>query len=544
MKLKTNLIAGAALAVCSISSFAASGLNSAACSAAIVDGTTAAALVNNCAPAATLFVGGASTMSGNIAAILNSTIFDTTKMTPIAVSEPSPAVTPAGLNGNVKYFIGKSKVAFGNVAAGSLIFAIYNYNNGSAQGASQLLGKLPKLSANTGPNAIPEADVLFVGPAKDANTPGGTTPNTCTGASATAVTCSSHTTQQLALALMDVRAEELYAVYPAAAGGKLSSLTEVPLFVESFAVGVSDPLYKALQEKNFGVGSACIGDFADASCQPSISRADYSSLIMTGGAIKSLGDLVGAANQTVANDGLTDHVLHLARRDDLSGTQAASNIYFANGQCGGNDREASTVDGLPYAYFNAKSIDAGVLKAGGLLGGLAIRTHGDAESASLTGLDIQINPASGQVKTALSSTTTYAIGVVGAGGGGAIASGHGRQIKVDGASPNFDGTNFANATATRNQLASGAYNFGTVMHAAYVAGNLSKDKSGATGAMVQAMISAFQNSNNSNVSGVAYLDGATTGVPAQQSQVVRSDSNGKPNNCSPFHRISAMDTAL
>ncbi|MBV8503822.1 MAG: hypothetical protein JO006_19135 [Paucibacter sp.] len=535
MKLKTSLIAGAALAVCSISSYAAGGLNTAACTAAIVDGTTAAALVNNCEPAATLFVGGASTMSGSIATILNTAIFDTTKMTPIVVSEPSPAVTPAGLNGNVKYYVGIAQAGLPTVG-GKLVFAIYNYNNGSAQGASQLLSAVPKLSANTGPMAIPEADVLFVGPAKDANTPGGTTPNTCTGTSATAVTCSSHTTQQLALALMDVRAEELYAIYPAAAKGKLSSLTEVPLFLESFAVGVSDPLYKALQEKNFGAGSACIGDFATPACQPSISRTDYSSLVMSGGSIKQLGDLVGASNQTVASDGLSDHVLHVARRDDLSGTQAASNIYFVGGQCEGNDRNSATLLGQPNAYFNAKSIDAAVMKAGGLLGGLAIRTHGDAESASLMGLDIQANPAGGQVKTALSSTTSYAIGVLGTGGGGAIASGHGRLIKVDGMSPNFDGTNFANAAATRNQLASGAYNFGTVMHAAYVPANLAKDKTGQSG-MVQAIISAFQNSNNSNVSGVAYLDGTTTGVVAQQSKVTRTDSNGKANNCSPMHRL-------
>jgi len=581
MKLKTSLIAGAALAVCSISSFAATsaGPNLSLCTAAalatpVTSAAAAEAIVQNCAPAATLFIGGASTMSGNLPLVLPTAVFDTTKMTPIVITDKgsltgSPSV--ANASGNVNGYLGVAQSTVKGVG-GQLVFVVYNFNNGSAGGVSQLLGKLPKLSAMSGvtqnankswnfgtasATAIPEADVVFVGPtatgAAAQTTPGtkaanafcGTTGSgfataatTFAGIATYNVSCTSHNVLQADLALSDARAEELYAVYPAAAGGKLSTLVEQPLFVESFGVVVSAPLYAALQEKTFGVGNACISNYTSAACQPSISRADYTSLIMSGGSIKQLSDLVGATNQTAAAAISSGAVLHVARRDDLSGTQAASNIYFANGQCGGNDRESSavTIDGnnIANAYFGAKSIDVAVAKAGGLLGGLAIRSNGDAEAASIPGLDIQINPTSGQVKSAVGSASNYVIGVLGVGGGG-VVSGNGYFVKIDGMSPNADSQgNFLNSTATRNQLASGAYNFATVMHAIYTT---AEEKNATQFGLVQAVINGFQNSNLTNLSGIAYLDGSTSGVAARQSHVTRVDSNNKPNNCAPLHRL-------
>ena len=493
MNLKLRLISAAAIAMCSMASHAAGNLVTAACTAPIADAAAAEALVANCAPVATLFVGGASTQQGNLLTVLNATLFDTAAMTPILIQD-NASPTKAG----VKAYLGKTKSVTNGYPAGSLIYVVYNANNGSAGGVSQLLAKTPKLADQTDPKkAVAEADVAFVGPAKDATTPGGTMKNTFCGTAATGVTstttlvaCNSHTTQTADMALSDVRAEELYALYPAATG-KISTLTQVPLFLQSFGVAVSQPLYIALQKKN-GLADTCSTTGIDtAACQPSLSRADYASLVAEGGKIATLADLT-------ADPSLTG-LLKLARRDDFSGTQAASNMFFVNGQCGGND-EAGV----------AKSIDANVAKAGGLLGGLAIRT------------DVTIG-----------SSTDYAIGVLGTGSGGKTNI-YGRFVKIDGVSPNFDGTYYMSATATRAQIANGAYPFAYVMQGMY----LTAMKDAAKKATVLAVFDGFKSSALTDLAGIAYLDSAASNaVAAKQAKYSRVDSNGKTNNCSPITKL-------
>jgi hypothetical protein len=514
MNLKLRLISAAAIAMCSMASHAAGNLVTAACTAPIANAAAAEALVANCAPVATLFVGGASTQQGNLLTVLNATLFDTAAMTPILIQDnASPTKT------GVKAYLGKTKSVTNGYPAGSLIYVVYNANNGSAGGVSQLLAKTPKLADQTDPKkAVAEADVAFVGPAKSATEPGGTMKNTFCGTAATGVTstttlvaCNSHTTQTADMALSDVRAEELYALYPAATG-KVSTLTQVPLFLQSFGVAVSQPLYIALQKKN-GLADTCNTTAIDTSaCQPSISRADYASLVAVGGKIATLADLT-------ADPSLTG-LLKLARRDDFSGTQAASNMFFVNGQCGGND-EAGV----------AKSIDANVAKAGGLLGGLAIRTDVTDDVANV--LDVQANVTGATAKTAIGSSTDYAIGVLGTGSGGKINS-YGRFVKIDGMSPNFDGTNYMSATATRAQIANGAYPFAFVMHGMYPTANNDAAKK----ATVLAVLDGFKSSALTNLSGIAYLDSAASNaVAGQQAKYSRKDSNGNTNNCSPITKL-------
>lgn len=233
MKLKFNLIAGACLAICSASSFAAAA-DTTVCATPVsaADAAAAEKLVNNCKPAATVFVGGASTQSGNLLTVANAQLFDPT-FTPIQIQDNATAS-----KANVKAYLGKAKAGLGTLG-GKLIYVVYNYNNGSAGGVSQLLGKTPKLADNLPANTakyIPEADVPFIGPAKDQFTPDTKTANAFCGTAATGVTstatlvaCNSHTTQTADLALSDVRAQELYAIYPAAAKGKVSTLTQIPL---------------------------------------------------------------------------------------------------------------------------------------------------------------------------------------------------------------------------------------------------------------------------------------------------------------------------
>lgn len=536
MKLKFKLIAGAALAACGASSFAAA-LVPAACTAAVTDVATAEALVANCAPAATLFIGGASTMSGTVQAIANAQIFDTTTFKPVVITNAGAqarnAANVQALNGNIKAYFGKAKSTLDASIAGKLIYVVYNYNNGSAGGVSQLLGATPKLADQFDAlKGIPEADVPFVGPAKDQTTPDTKTQNAFCGTTATTVpstftagvatvACKSHTMMTADMAVSDVRAQELYALYAAAAKGAPSALTQVPLFLQSFGVAVSDKLYTALQKQTFGASNACVGDFTSAACQPSITSASYASLVAKGGKVATLADLVGSANLPAADVAAP---LVLARRDDLSGTQAASNMFFVNGQCGGNGNAAV-----------AKSVDQKVAKAGGLLGGLAIRSDVTDDVAGV--LDVMANVTGGAAKDAIASTG-YAIGVAGTGNGAAFSNSvtsslKGRFVKIDGVSPNFDGTNFAANKASRTVIANGSYPFAYTFYGMYVTKTMADAKNAAKKGMVLAMLEGFKNSNNSDLEGIAYLDGTATGVASKQAAVNRADGN----NCSPIVKL-------
>lgn len=512
MNFNTRLIAGACIALCASASQAQK-VDTTKCTSVPNTADLAEAMVANCAPVATVFIGGASTQSSNLLTVLNATVFDTNLMAPIEIVDN---VTPT--KAGVKAYLGKTKAITGGYPAGSLLYVVYNSNNGSAGGVSQLLAKTPKLTEQTIPaKAIPEADVPFIGPASSATTPGGTMKNAYCGQAATGIAststkvyCNSHTTQTADMALSDVRAQELYAMY-AAATGKISTLTQVPLFLQSFGVAVSQPLYIALQKKN-GMSESCwtAAGIDTAACQPSISRADYASLVSKNGKIATIADLTGDSTLT--------GTLKLARRDDLSGTQAVSNMFFVNGQCGGN-AEVSV----------AKSIDSLVAKAGGLLGGLAIRT--DVTDDVADKLDVQANATSTLVKTALGSSTDYAIGVLGT-GDGATQSTYGRFVKIDGVSPNFDGTNYKTATATRAQIANGVYPFAYVMQGMYVTATM--DKNPTKKATVLAILNGFKSSALTDLKGIAYLDSdASDAQAAKQSKYSRAGGD----NCSPIVKL-------
>jgi len=517
MNLKLKLIAGAAVAACSSGAFAAV----AACPAPIVTPATAAAaetIVNNCIPAATLFIGGASTMSSNVLTIANAQIFDTAAFTPIEV-RPSAAVTtavPSLTTANFKAFLGVAKAGIGTVG-GKLVYVVYNYNNGSAGGVSQLLGKTPKLADQAvAAKAIPEATVIFVGPAKSQNVPDtktanvfcGTTPSGITS-TATLVGCNSYNTMTADMALSDVRAQELYAVYAAAAKGKPSTLTQIPLAFQSFGVAVSPTLYAALQT------AQGLTNDATAANQPSITRASYASLVSKGGKIDSLSSFL-SANATVSGYTPPTGELVLARRDDLSGTQAVSNMFFVNGQCGGNGNAAV-----------AKSLDEKVGKAGGLLGGLAIRQNTDDDVAGV--LDVQSNSTTNDVRTALNVAGAYAIGALGTSSGGAQGTA-GHFVKIDGISPNANGGAFRTAAATRAQIVNGNYQFAYTLYGMYVTKTMADAKNVNKKAMVDAMMAGFANSNLTDLAGMAYLDGA---VSAKQTSFTRQGGN----NCSPITKL-------
>jgi len=539
MNLNLRLISAAAIAVCSMASHAATAPNPNAvdttkCAVKPATGAEAEALVANCAPVATLFIGGASTQKDNLLTVLKATLFDATALEPIEIVDEG-SLTKA----SVKSFLGKTKAVTNGYPAGSLVLVTYNFNNGSAGGVSQLLAKTPALKDAADPlKGLPEANAVFVGPAKDVNTPGGTIKNLFCGTGVTGVAtvstttkvgCKSNSMQTADMALSDVRAEELYATYPVAAvtAKNIPTLTQVPLFLQSFGVAVSQKLYLALQTKQGLTGCDAADKIDTAACQPSISRADYASLVSKGGKIKTLADLTGDATLTAP--------LILARRDDYSGTQAASNMFFVNGQCGGNYEQGGSD-----AKAAAASIDAAVLKVGGLMGGLAIRTDKDAEDVPAT-LDVQANATSTLVKNALSSADDYVIGVLGTGSGSAVTgtgTAKGRFVKIDGVTPNFASATATapSSTATRAQIANGVYPFAYVMQGMYVTATI--DKVATKKATVLAVLNGFKSSALTNLSGIAYLDSAASDqVAGQQSKYSRTYTDGKVNNCSPITKL-------
>lgn len=331
-----HLIAAAAAVACG-GAFAAT--TPVACSETNLNG-----LVNTCAPEVAFLVGGASAQQAALEAVLASgTIFDNTRIR----GKLTMAGNPVALaNGNNIAYVGYG--ATGTTFAGKRVAVIYNKINGSAGGVATLLtGKGTTLNGvaqneHTLWTKLPTVKELAKG---IAGTCAVTTEST--SGSLGAAVCSQVTTaakietttgavKALQMALSDVRPSELSpgiikkwdsAKFPAEVTG-----------MQGFGVIANAPLYAALIKQNVADGilpASCddaaqaIGGTTDtitAACQPSIKHADYVSLI-TGkyaDANAWFGSTIGAGK-----------ALKLFRRVDSSGTQAASNIYFA-GQAGYN----------------------------------------------------------------------------------------------------------------------------------------------------------------------------------------------------------------
>lgn len=449
--MNNKFIAAACLALCSSASFAATVLP--------CDTTSPVNLVNTCATDAkatdfaSLFIAGSSALGGALGVVVAADLFDTTTQPVITLN-----YTGTDNAGQVSGWYGMSKAALtGGVS--KRLFVVYNKNNGSAAGVSQMLAKFDGKTT-----IIPESKVLTVGPVAGVA-------GTCTvAASSTAakpvLDCASSALRLADMAISDVAPAELYKLYTAATG-KLTTLISTPLAIQGFGVAVSANLYSALQAAQGGVA------------QPSISRASYASLVT--GKVKSASALIPGDSTA----------LTLARRDDLSGTQASSNIYFANNSCGIN--------------HDAK----GKLIKGVLGGALPVISSAD----SVAGLNVLALAVGGDVVTELNKPG-YGIGVISL-TSAPKASDSWKFIKLDGISPNTD-------AKQRASVASGDYGFAmTAFAVTYVKPKVSKLE------LTKAVTLGLQDSNLHDLTGIAYLDKQ---VAAKQSLVARVDSN----NCSPF----------
>jgi len=493
--MKLKLIAAAALAMTSSVSFAATSL---AC-----DTTTAEKMVNTCAPEASLFVAGSSALGGNINAILPD-LFDTTKTLVKIVDKSTTGVANGNAAATTAWY-GTSKAgATGGTA--KRVFVIYNNNNGSAAGVSLVMGKLGK----TGNPA--ESNIVTVGPTKNvANTcladatPTATTTVNGNAISHSVVNCTQTADSLADLAFTDVRVQELYSLYTMAAKAKVADYIQVPLGIQGFGLAVNWPMYQALQTAQSGknLPASCVAGDITAACVPNIRRIDYATLVT---------DVMPAASKSAKLFGLADELITLARRDDLSGTQATSNMFFANNACGN----------IP-------------LKSTNLGGKLDVVGTVDAAKFKST-----MSATSSGVKTALGASTGFVIGMLGlewrtgsSWANGPVKASTYNFVKVDNYSPLFNADGQI-AYKARTAFANGDYPIAVTSYAVYP--KLLDTKPSDKTTLAKFVFNAMKDSTKGDQAGLAYIDGvadADGSSTPKQSKV--KQPNG--NNCSPLIRM-------
>ena len=541
MNMKLKVIAAACMAMCASSAFALTPAQIAAaallpaniCAAALP--AQADVIVNNCAPQVKMFIGGSSALGGALSAVVAADLFDTTTQPIITVKDTSTSPQAA----NTSAWFGMSKASL--TGTSKWLYVVYNKNNGSAAGVSLLLSKV---------GTVPEGTVVSVGPLTAKA--GGS--NTCAllAGSTTTVNCATTDVATAAdLAISDVHPAELYKLY-ATATAKLTTLTSTPLAMQGMGLGVSWDLYKALQVRNVAEGlipATCVAGDLTAACQPTVRSADYTSLITKQGSIKTAAAFLG--------DAADKNPLTLARRDDLSGTQASSNIFFADNSCGGmgyglggtnyGTTGVATVNGFNYSPATSK-LDKTLtaIMGGGLdvIGSAAAAATPAAvgvlrnDTTTYPGLTVMSAVAGGDVTNQLNVVATapavnYSIGAISLTSAFANTVNTWKFVKIDGVSPvyNPDGTA---SYKQRTQFANGNYPFAVQSYAVSpvkpVAGSVGDATKGYP-KVVAAVIAGLKDSSLHDLTGIAYQDGVAdaAGVP-KQALVHRTAGN----NCSPL----------
>jgi len=496
-----KLITAAALAVTATSSFAVQQCGTQS------NGwffSTAEKFVNTCAPEVTFFVAGSSALGGNINAILPD-LFDSTKPL-VKVVDNSATGSVNGNKAATTAYYGTSKPAVTG-GTGKRVFVVYNNNNGSAAGVSLVMGKLGK----TG-NPV-EANIVTVGPIKSIDNtcvedPAASKTLTVNGTTITftgVVNCTQTVDRLADLAFTDVRVQELYALYPMAAKAKLADAVQVPLGMLGFGLAVNWPMYQALQTVQSGknLPASCVAGDLTAACVPNIRRVDYATLVT---------NVMPDSNKSAKLFGLDDSLITLARRDDLSGTQATSNMFFANNACGN----------IPVKSTN--------------LGG-KLDIVGTVDTAKFKSV---MHNTSSNVRAALSTSTGYAIGIANlewrTGSSwptGPVKANTYNFVKVDNYSPLFNADGSI-AYKARTAFANGDYPLAVTAYAVYP--KLFDTKPSDKTTLAKFVFNAMKDSTKGDMNGLAYIDG----VADEAGSTTPKQANVKQpggNNCSPLIRM-------
>ena len=312
------------------------------------------------------------------------------------------------------------------------------------------------------------------------------------------MTCSNTADIPADLAISDVRAEEIYKFYSNVSKSvKYSNFTQAPLGLQGFGLVVNWNMYKALQDAQVTSGyiaSSCTTDDTARilpACQPMVRSVDYATLVKKGGTKSA-----AIFGLTVSTLDPASTKLTLLRRDDLSGTQSSSNMYFLRNACNVNTA---------------------------LGGGLEVL---DQETSD-TNFAMVKYPTSSGVKT--NAATGYTIGAL-ALSERAIAKDQYNYVKIDGMSPNVaeQGAIASKIANGRDAFAKGDYNFAMTAYGIYKKDydTSASDKS----ILINKTILAMKDSTRHNVAGFAYIDGVADTTVLKQAQVNRVGGN----NCAPI----------
>jgi hypothetical protein len=516
--MKIKLIAGACLALCSAASFATgvacvSTATPASASTTVNKKTVAAVpaytaqqnFVNTClTPTSVFYIAGSSALASAVGNVVPTDILSTATGAPIIsiqdIGSPNGNKSSAAIAG-----VGNGGVsAWAGYATGTTtpILVIYNSNNGSAAGISQLLDAVPKNSAAAAAaGSVPEFDVVTAGVGSVTKGLAGTCAPVTTDATGNTIACTSHAPTAATVGIADVRPIELFELEGSAAIASTTTLTVTPVAIQGMGIAVNSNLYAALQT----------AEGLTSTQQPSIDKAVYTSLVSKTGAIKSSAALLNAVLNTAAGGTLpsTTPMLELARRDNFSGTQAASNIFFLGNACDYTSTTKGTVT---------------TLNKGTLGGGLVPTDTSDSVTGTLL---VDANATTGNVTGALASTTNYVIGVLTLNKADSAIGGNAHFVKLNGVSPTFEADGVTVADHQRTRFASGDYPFAVESTVSVVT---KTPKTNYFPSLVTPLIAALSNSNLHNIEGLGYIDGA---VASQQSHVAPAGGN----NCSPLSHL-------
>ena len=505
MKLKQITLAS--LVLVAGSSFAQTTVPSVTC-----DSSSQLAMANTCPPEVTFFIAGASALGDATEKVLtvSSAYFASTPVVVIDNGTPNGVKINNPTNGNtpgkgVTAWYGMSKPELTGTSKRMLI--VYNKYMGSAAGVSNVMSKDMKSVM-----MVPEAQVVTVGPVM--NIPGkptkGYKANNCTQTTSTSIGCESWAWTKADIGLSDVDVPELVKLYDNKKV-KLSDMTRVPVAMQGFAIGVNNKFYEALQAYQVSTNAlpaSCTPVSPATSvytelCQPSISSAQYASLVTKEGSIKSAAGFIPGSTEALV----------LARRDDLSGTQAASQIFFGKSVCNAKD---------PKSKIN--------------LGGAMDATHkDDFDNVVVTpgSLIVNHNVQSSTVGSDLERTDAFAIGVLTLASGAVSTY---KFVKLDGVSPNFaKGSSTVLSSANlRNNMINGSWPFQVVSYVMYPTASVGTDsvKKG----LIEKFKADLSDSTLHNLTAISYFNGTAD----RQSLVHRATAKASGqtpaayNNCAPL----------
>lgn len=198
---------------------------------------------------------------------------------------------------------------------------------------------------------------------------------------------------------------------------------------QGFGIMASEELYKAMQTKQKAEGrlptTCVVGSFTAGECQPSISKEEYAAVV-DGNNFNYI------ANGAISGDA---NPINLCKRVETSGTQATSNVYFLNNSCSNASptfgaKSPKSVDLLnsPTAVaFNNANIVGNYDDFGGAFGLFEGSGTGDARNCV-------INRNNGQNPNKVADTLgKYALGFISL--ENAPATGW-KLLKLNGVSPN------------------------------------------------------------------------------------------------------------